>query len=299
MMVSAIDVGSYSIRLGIANTDPFEIIYEQGQIVELGSGVKANGYLKEDIVSKAIDIIKEYKNISNHYNVNNIIAVGTEALRKAKNSNEFIEKVLKETGISIDIISSQEEGRLSYLSSIYSLELTKNNLVIDQGGGSTEYIYGIGKSLKEINSLDFGIVSLTEGFFHHDPPTEEEIESLFDFLDVRIRSISKPTDTIIGIGGTITTIAALHYDIYPYNGKLIHGKILSYDVIKRWFWELAKKSTEQRRLYKHIEDKRAKAIVSGIAIFYKTLELFDKDHLIVSDFGLKHGLLLKASKLID
>ncbi len=298
MIVSAVDVGSYSIRLGVAKTDPFDIVYERGCIVELGSNVKQTGFLEEDKIEKAIQIIKEFKNISQEMGAQKIIAIGTEALRKAKNAKDFIRKVYNETGIEINIISGEEEGRLSYLASIYSLNLNTRGVVIDQGGGSTEYIFGKGLEVKEVNSMPFGIVSLTEEFLKTDPPKEDEIKALFDFLDKSLKHILKPVDLVVGIGGTITTIGALHYHIYPYNGKIIHGKILSFKMIEDWFWTLARKSIKERQTYKEIEDKRAKAIVSGIGIFYKTLELFRKDYLVVSDFGLKHAILLKAAGII-
>ena len=296
--VAAIDVGSYSIRLGIARKDPFEILFEKGNIVEIGTGVKETSLIKEEKIKEAIETLKDFKSIIDQYGVSNIYAVGTEALRRAKNSDDFISRVKEETGIEIKIISGEEEGELSFKASAFSLGLKKDIVVIDQGGGSTEFVYGKGKDITSVNSLPFGIVSLTEEFFKHDPPTDEEIRALLDFLDKSIRGVLKPVDSVVGIGGTITTIAALHYSVYPYNGKIIHGKILSFETLKDWFWRLAKIPTDERRKYKEIEDKRAKAIVSGIGIFYKVLELFEKDYLIVSDFGLKHALLLKAAGLI-
>jgi Ppx/GppA phosphatase len=297
-VVAAIDIGSYSIRLGIATKEPFEVIFEKGNIVELGTGVKETGFIKEEKIKEALETLKDFKNITDSYNASNIIAVGTEALRRAKNADEFIKKVKEEVGIDVNIISGEEEGELSFKASIFSLGLKKDAVVIDQGGGSTEFVYGKNSHIYFINSFPFGIVNLTEDFFKHDPPTDEEIKALFDFLEKNIKQVLKPVDSIVAIGGTITTIAALHYRVYPYNSRIIHGKILSFDALEKWFWKLAKIPIEERKKYKEIEDKRAKTIVSGIAIFYKVLELFEKDYLIISDFGLKHAILLKAAGLI-
>ncbi len=297
-IVAAIDIGSYSIRLGIAKTEPFEVLFEKGNIVEIGTGVKETSVIKEEKIKEAIETLKDFKHIIDSYKASSIVAVGTEALRKAKNKDEFIKRVKEEVGIEVKIISGEEEGELSFKASAFSLGLKKDIVVIDQGGGSTEFVYGKGSKIESVNSLPFGIVNLTEEFFKHDPPTDQEIKALFDFLDKSIKQILKPVDTVVGIGGTITTIAALHYHVYPYNGNIIHGKILSFEALKNWFWTLAKIPTEERKKYKEIEDKRAKAIVSGIGIFYKVLELFEKDYLVISDFGLKHALLLKAARLI-
>jgi len=297
--VAAIDIGSYSIRLGIANTDPFDIVYEEGQIIEIATNLKKTGLINQEKIEQALNVLKSFKNTMDAYNVTSIFAVGTEALRKAKNADEFIKKVKEQTGIDISIISGEEEGELSFKASAFSFGFKKDIAVIDQGGGSTEFVYGKGFSPTEINSLPFGIVNLTEEFLKHDPPTDDEIKAFFDFLTKSIKPILKPIDTLVGIGGTITTIAALDYQVYPYNGKIIHGKILSYEAIKKWFWILSRKTIQERKAYKEIEDKRAKGIVSGIGIFYKVLELFEKDYIVISDYGLKHALLLKAANLIQ
>jgi len=91
-VVAAIDIGSYSIRLGIATKEPFEVIFEKGNIVELGTGVKETGFIKEEKIKEALETLKDFKNITDSYNASNIIAVGTEALRRAKNADEFIKK---------------------------------------------------------------------------------------------------------------------------------------------------------------------------------------------------------------
>lgn len=301
MLIGAIDVGSYSTRLGIAKLEKnnVEFIYEEGQITSIGSGVKESGFLSKEAIERCISILKRYKEKLLEFGVVKFKAVGTEALRIAKNKDELLERAKKELSIEIDVIDSKTEGELSYKATVFSLkEINKEICVVDQGGASTEYVFGNGFDIKKNISKSFGIVSLTESFIKSDPPTKEEIQNLLNFLDREIKELKQGVDLLIGLGGTITTIAALELDIYPYDSKKIHGQRVSFESIKKWFEKLSPLKVEQRKAFKQIEDKRAKDIVSGIGIFYKTLEIFEKDFIIISDYGLRHGVILREAGLI-
>ena len=141
--------------------------------------------------------------------------------------------------------------------------------------------------------MPFGIVNLTERFIKHDPPTDEEINNLLGFLERELQKVvDKNIDTLVGLGGTITTLVALEYNIFPYDPKKVNGKVLTYDRVKYWFERLRKLPVEERKKIPQIEDRRAEAILSGIAIFMKTMELFGKEELVVSDWAVKHGAII-------
>ncbi|WP_461831859.1 Ppx/GppA phosphatase family protein [Aquifex sp.] len=295
MRIAAIDIGSYSVRLAIAESvnGDITLLLEKGRITSLGKKVKETGYLQEDRIRETLEVLKEYKREIEKYKVDKVVAVATEAIRRAKNGKEFIERVNKETGIPVKIITPEEEGRYAYLAVAYSLKLKGELCVVDQGGGSTEYIFGKNFSIKEITSLPFGIVNLTETFFRHDPPEEEEIKKFFAFLEREVSKVKKSCDYLVGLGGTITTLAALEYNVYPYDPKKIHGKKLTYEQIKKWFDTLKGiPSRERSKRFKQIEDKRAEVILAGIGIFLKTLEIFNKRELYVSDWGLREGIIV-------
>ncbi|GAB6066440.1 Ppx/GppA phosphatase family protein [Aquifex pyrophilus] len=298
MRIASIDIGSYSVRLTIAEIKEkdIKILLEKGRITALGTKVKETGYLQEDRIRETLEVLKEYKEEIEKYKVDRIVAVATEALRRAKNGNEFIERVKRETGIEVKIITPEEEGRYAYLAVAYSLNLKGELCVIDQGGGSTEYIFGRDFSIENIISLPFGIVNLTETFFKHDPPKEEEIKEFFAFLEREISKVKRDCDYLVGLGGTITTLVALEYNVYPYDPKKVHGKRLSYEQIKKWFDTLKElPSKERSRRFKQVEDKRAEVILAGIGIFLKTLEIFGKDELYVSDWGLREGVIVSEA----
>jgi exopolyphosphatase/guanosine-5'-triphosphate,3'-diphosphate pyrophosphatase len=291
--LGVIDIGSYSTRLSIAEkkNNGFKILYEEGNITALGRGVKDKGILDPKAIEETLKVLKKYKEICEKFNVDKIIAVSTEALRRAKNKEEFLKKA-KKLGIDIKILTPEEEGKLAYIGALSVIEPKGKICVIDQGGGSTEFIFGQGENIEEVHSLGIGIVNLTEKFLKNDPPTKEELTNLRNFLRESLQRFkNKNPDSLIGLGGTITTLASLEYGIFPYRGNLIDGKVLDYGQINHWFQKLAKMPLSERRKIPQIGDKRAEVILSGIAMFLEILKTFSKDKIIVSDKGLKHGII--------
>ena len=295
MKIASIDIGSYSVRLSVAEVDNrnLKIILDTGNITSLGSRVKDTGILQKERIEETLNVLKNYKKKLDELKAEKVIVVATEALRKAKNSQEFIKLVKEEIGFNVKVISPEDEGKYAYLGAVYSLKLEGKNCVIDQGGGSTEYIYGRNLEVDKVISLPIGIVNLTETFLKHDPPKENEIKELLNFLEKEISKVKESADNLIGLGGTITTLCALEYNVYPYDPSKVHGKKLSYKQIKKWFDTLKEiPSSERSKRFKQIEDKRAEVILSGIAVFLKTLEVFGKEEITVSDWGLREGVIV-------
>ena len=293
MKVAVIDVGTYSTRLTIAEVknSKLKILYEEGRITALGRGVKQTGLLSESAIKETLSALRDYKKKCDQYGVKKCLVLGTEALRVAKNREVFI-KALKELGLQIKIISPWEEGKYAYLGAYFAVKPKGRVCVIDQGGGSTEFVYGKGLEVENVVSLPFGIVNLTERFLKNDPPTKEEIENLINYLSGEISKLDKDVDTLVGLGGTITTLVALEYDIYPYDPSKVNGKTLTKERVKYWFDKLASMSVEERKKFGQIEDRRAEVIIPGIAIFWVTMELFGKEELTVSDWAVKHGAII-------
>jgi len=305
--IAVIDIGTYSTRLLIAgihsNLPPkeaikkIETILSVGKITSLGRNLNKNGYLEEEAILETLKVLEEYVLISKEYKVEKIIAYATQACRIAKNGNEFLEKV-KQLGIDVRLISGDEEAYLSFLATAYSINPDKSFVVIDQGGGSTEYAFGNKenekyKLIKSI-SFPFGIVNLTEKFVHSDPPKKEELKEMEEFIKLQIEEAkeSMPAEMLIGLGGTITTLVALEYNIYPYDSSKVHGKILSYKSVNLWLEKLSNLTVQERKKIPMIEDKRAEAIIAGIVIFKTTLNVFQKENIVVSDKGLRHGAII-------
>ncbi|MGC8852189.1 MAG: Ppx/GppA phosphatase family protein [Hydrogenobacter sp.] len=294
MRVAVIDIGSYSCRLSIGSIEnELEIIYEEGNITALSEGVKSSGLLKKEKMEYTIGVLKDYINKAKEFKVDSIVAVGTQALRIAKNAQEFISMANESLDLEVKVISPEEEGRYSFLAVGYSLKPKGKFCIIDQGGGSTEYVCGQDLLPEKVVSLPFGIVNLTEEFIHNDPPLNYELESLKNFLDEQIKEVKEDCQTLVGLGGTITTIAAIEYGVFPYKGHMVHGKRLSLDSVMFWLETLSSMKEEQRiKSFPQIEPKRAKVIIPGIVIFYRSMVLFGKKEILVSDWGLKEGIIV-------
>ncbi|MEJ5339467.1 MAG: Ppx/GppA family phosphatase [Aquificaceae bacterium] len=295
MKVASIDVGSYSIRLSIAELNAgLKILHEEGRITALATDLRESGLLREDRVEESLEVIREFVEKARSSGVNRIKIVGTEALRRASNAHEFAEKLKELTGLELKVITPDEEGRYAFFSVAYSLKPSGKFCIIDQGGGSTEFVCGKGFQIESLRSFPFGIVNLTEEFILSDPPKNYELESLKNFLDEQIKGVVQPCDELVGLGGTITTIAAIEYGVYPYNGKDVHGRELSLDRLMFWLETLSTmKESERIATFPHIEPKRAKVIIPGMLIFYRSMVLFGKSRIRVSDWGLKEGLIVE------
>ncbi|MFN3946481.1 MAG: Ppx/GppA family phosphatase [Aquificaceae bacterium] len=297
MKIASIDVGSYSIRLSVAHLNTsLEVLHEEGRITALATDLRESGLLREDRMEESVEVIKGFVEKAKMLGVESVKMVGTEALRRAKNSEEFLRRVKEATGFDLKIITPEEEGKYAFLSVAYSLKPKGRFCIIDQGGGSTEFVCGKGFQIEYLRSLPFGIVNLTEEFVESDPPKNYELESLKNFLDEQIKEVVSPCDELIGLGGTITTIAAIEYGIYPYKGEEVHGKEISLQRLMFWIETLSSmKEKERVAAFPHIEPKRAKVIIPGLVIFYRSMLLFGKERIKVSDWGLKEGLLVEEA----
>jgi len=305
--VAVIDIGTYSTRLLISavhikdtleeTLNSIEDIFSVGRITALGRRLKETGYLQEEAVKEVLSTIKEYVLICQQYEVERILGFATQACREAKNGEEFLQQV-KELGVDVRLISGEEEANLSFLATAYGVKPDREFVVIDQGGGSTEFVLGDKEKtykMKDYKSFPFGIVNLTEGFIKSDPPKKKEIQGMKQFLTKNFEKIKhfKEADDFIGLGGTITTLAALENNIFPYSSAKVHGKTLSKQAVKKWLNKLSSMTLEERKSIPIIEDKRAEAIISGIVIFDTALDYFKKDKITVSDWGLRHGAVIK------
>ncbi|WP_448584073.1 Ppx/GppA phosphatase family protein [Thermocrinis sp.] len=293
--MASVDVGSYSCRFSVADfSNSFKLIYEEGNITSLATGLKDGNYLLEDRVEETLRVIKDYVSKAKKFGVDRIVLVGTEALRRAKNAEDFLRRVKEETGYELKVITPEEEGSLAFLAVAFSLNPEGKFCVIDQGGGSTEFVCGKGFEIEYIQSLPIGIVNLTEEFIKSDPPTNYELESLKNFLDEAISQVVRPCDVLVGLGGTITTISAIKHGVFPYEGQKVHGTKLSLDDIMFWLDTLSSMKAEDRiKHFPHIEPKRAKVIIPGLMIFYRAMMWFGKREITVSDWGIKEGVLVK------
>ncbi len=295
MRIGVIDLGSYSVRLSVADVEgeKIKIVREKGYLTSLIEGLEGNGILRSDRVKETLEVLEKFRDEAEGLGCERVEVIGTEALRRAKNSSDFIEEVKRRTGLEVKVITPEKEGRLAFIAVAYSLKPKGKFLVVDQGGGSTEFVFGEGIKAERVVSVPMGIVSLTERFIKKDPPTDEELRRLREFVKGEVERIVEDVDAIVGLGGTITTVCALEMGILPYDPDYVHGREISLSAIEKWLGILAKIPYRERsKRFKQVEARRAKVIVSGIAMYAEILKVIGKDRLTVSDWGLKHGVLV-------
>lgn len=292
-----LDIGTNAIKFFLFALEYGKIItiIDTNNITRLGEGLQNTGEISDKAMDRNIKALGEFIEIAKENEVEDITAVGTMCLRSASNSKKFINRIKDELGLDIEIISGEEEARLSYLGLFSTIDKTDKNVVaFDTGGGSTEFIFGKGKKLVKKISLDIGAVNLTEKFLHSNPTTKKELKNMLDFLRdflERNNPIDK-VNNLIGIGGTVTTMGAVMFNMARYDPNKIYTAKLSLTEVNRQIELYLSKTIEERKTIIGLQPKRADIILGGAAIVKSILENLKKDFLIMSDRGLRHGIMV-------
>ncbi len=301
MRIGAVDMGTNSSRLLIVDYGDknFNTIKRELITTRIGEGVDKDGCLREGAVERALDAIREFKLIMDNYGVEKRQAVGTSALREVNNSEEFLARVRAELDEEIKIISGQEEAELTYLG--VSLDYPRENLlIIDIGGGSTELITRINGEIKYV-SLPLGAVRLTERYISdpNRPMMESDyhkiVSSINDKLVEEAFSIKTGQFTGIGVGGTITTLAAMDLELTEYDRDRIHNHNLSAKKIKSLFESLASLMIDERKKLKGLQAERADIITAGTVILMQVMSKFKLNEISVSEHDLLFGIARRLS----
>ena len=302
LRIATIDIGTNSTRMLIADVENGKVkpVFKTGKVTRLGQGVKRNGYLLKESIERTIEVLKEFKGIINEYKAEKVVAVTTEAARLAKNADEFLNRV-RELGIELKILSDREEAELVYIANVSHFKPSVNAMTVDLGGGSTEIAYGEGENLLYYESLKFGVVILLENFIHSDPPSKEELNSLEAFIKdelerFKVKAKVKKPFVVYGVGGTITSVVAMEERMTVYDTDKVHGYVVTYDLIKKWYEKVVSMKIEDRKSIVGLEPGRADVIVPGLAFFKVFCEVFDISEITVSELGLLYGLALKEAR---
>ena len=299
MQVAAIDIGTNSVLLLVADVAGGALLarHQRSMVTRLGQGVDAAGRLDDRAVERTLEALAELAADIAASDATQTAAVATSALRDAESSAEFLDRAESVLGVRPRVISGAEEAELTFTGAVLGLELPAESIgVFDIGGGSTEIITGQvapegTAQLDASVSLDVGCVRLTERFMAHDPPTPGELDAVRHAVRDQLRAApalaGKP---LIGVAGTITALAAVMNDVWPYDGELIHGRPLSRRAIQRAVASLGAKPLEERRRLRCLDPKRADVIVTGAVIVDELMAYANADRVLVSDRGIRWGL---------
>jgi len=294
---ATLDVGSNSVLIYIAEKDEsgdFKTLEDRALITKLGEDLKETGILKPEAMDRTIEALKEFKELMDSYNVDEYVAIGTMALREAKNSKDFLERVEKEVRIKIEVISGEEEARLSHFAVVMGLGIKNEDVVIfDIGGGSTEFIISKGPEIQDKFSLNLGALVLTNKFLKSNPVKREEHEALLSYLRGELEKVSFPDklDKAIGMGGNVTSITAVKFGMKKYDPDKVQGAVLTKEEVSNQIEIYLSKTVEERKSIIGLQPKRAETILAGATILYAILERIKKDSFVASDRGIRHGLM--------
>jgi exopolyphosphatase/guanosine-5'-triphosphate,3'-diphosphate pyrophosphatase len=271
-------------------------IVDRSEITRLGEGLAETGAINPEPMERTIAAIAEMADEARREGVENIAAVGTAGLRLARNSSDFVAAVKARSGVEIDVISGEEEARLSYLAATSALGLEAGPLVVfETGGGSSQFTFGDGREVHERFSLDLGAVGLTERFGLDGVVPDDVLAAAFDAIAgdlVRLDGRPVP-DALVALGGAVTNMAAVEHELATYDADVVQGTVLDLGEIDRQVELYRTRTAEERRKIVGLQPKRAEVILAGAFIVRTVVAKLRRDGAIVSDRGLRHGVLLE------
>lgn len=298
--IAGIDIGTNTILMVIGEKNEFgELVFLRNEhsIARLGEGVDKTHYIKPEAIERAKKILINYKKICDENNVLEIAASGTSALRDAENRDFVINELSAVIGTEIEVIPGEEEARLSFLGTI---ENNDPSIVVDIGGGSTEFIFGENKQIKYRYSVPIGAVRLTERHIKIQPAVEDNINEAKEFIINKLNNIDITLfkGELIGVAGTPTTLSAVAQELPIFKKDLVHNYILELNKVNEIFNTLKKLNVEDIKKIPGIHPDRADIITAGTLILLTVMRFLRTDKCKVSTRGLRYGILIDlASKI--
>jgi exopolyphosphatase/guanosine-5'-triphosphate,3'-diphosphate pyrophosphatase len=297
---AAIDIGTNSVLLLIAETrgERVEALVERATITRLGQNVDRTRRLSPEACTRTLNCLEQYAHILEQMHVERVAVVGTSAMRDAEGGEDFLSDAERVVGTRPRVIDGTEEAHLSYAGALSGLAVSGNVVVCDIGGGSTEIITGsVSGTQRQVSSavsLDIGSVRLFERHVKSDPPTADQLAAARVDIQSALDGVQRPAPgtTLVGVAGTITTLAALEQGLVHYDPALVHGARLERTTIQRLLLRLRVLSVAQRKALPGLDPARADVIVTGAAIASELITWSGADELVVSDRGVRWGLIL-------
>ncbi len=306
MNVAIIDIGTNNTRIavfditGCTSAGDAKIILEQDNITRIGENLRQTGRLGDEPMRRTLDMLAGYKKEAASAGADRIVATGTAAMRAASNSADFV-SMARGIGIDIEIIPGEIEAELSFRGVLSGMTEPPDRLmVIDIGGGSSEFALGGREGLIRAESIPMGAVVATEKYFNHDPAAEDEIKNFHDFICGEIKTRIAPHVPegvrFTGVAGTVSTLAMIDLGLEKFDSAKVHGHILHREKTASVTKELLRMTTEQRRAIPGMEPLRADIIHAGIAILDAAFEVLNIDTMLTSLCDLRHGILDREIK---
>jgi exopolyphosphatase / guanosine-5'-triphosphate,3'-diphosphate pyrophosphatase len=308
--VAAIDIGTNSTRLLIAEVDresgALEQLVRRSQVTRLGDGVDSSGSLAQTAIERVLSTLAEYREAMDSHGCEANLAVLTSAVRDAANGESFATRVRDDFGLDARVLSGEEEAQLTFLGAMSGQPIEQGSaameptVVIDIGGGSTEFVVGVGRSAGFHVSLPVGVVRMSERHIHTDPPVPAELQELAadvraTFLDGLPAVERAPVKRGIAVAGTATSAASMDLELDPYDPARVHGHTLLLGTVELLLARLADMREEQRRQIVGLHPDRSPTIVAGMIVLSEAMRAFSLEQVEVSEHDILHGAALRLA----
>jgi exopolyphosphatase/guanosine-5'-triphosphate,3'-diphosphate pyrophosphatase len=306
MRMAVVDIGTNSTRLLVADVDralgAIVELHRESQVTRLGDRVDAGGRLSEEAIGRVFAALAHYRAMIDRFDCEANLAVLTSAVRDASNGAEFTERVRSEFGIDARVLSGDEEAQLTFLGAMSDRDGSSREptVVIDIGGGSTEFIVGANHTASFHVSVQAGVLRMSERHIHTDPPSPHELQDLAAdtrtiFLGGLPPEQRSSVTRGIAVAGTATSAAAIDQELNPYDPERVHGYPLLLATVELLIARLADMTEARRRQVVGLHPDRAPTIVAGMILLDEAMKAFDLDHVEVSEHDILRGGALRLA----
>jgi len=300
MILSAIDLGTNTVlmvTLEQAEDGDVRVLADDHNIARLGRGVDSARTIAPDAFERVAGFLEQYRVRAESLGAGKIVAAGTSALRDAANREEFIEAMQERTGIALEVLSGDDEARLTYRGALFALpvESIDSLAVLDIGGGSTEVAVGHGTALARGSSLDVGAVRVTERVLGTGRPAPEQIAAARALVRSSLAALPSfpPGTRLVGVAGTVTTLGTMALGLDHHDDTLLHGSTLTLDYVRQSVEAMARLLPEDLRLLRGVHPERADILLGGALILQEIMEQMGWESITVSTRGLRYGVALR------
>jgi exopolyphosphatase/guanosine-5'-triphosphate,3'-diphosphate pyrophosphatase len=296
---ATIDVGTNTTLLLVARAEPsgaITVLENRAEITRLGRGIGAGGALGAEGIARTLEALRAYAALARQ-NEARIAAIGTEALRRAPNGVEFLGPAAEILGVPVEVIDGAREAALTFRAAAASFpgEAGGSMIVVDIGGGSTEIVVSEGGQVRWSRSLPLGSVRLTERHVSHDPPETGELDAITREIDGALAAVPWPSGAprpiLVGVAGTVTSLAAMAMRLASYDPARVHGFALEVAALDAEIARLARSAQAERERIVGLDPKRADVILAGALILRRIAAAAQVPSIRVSDRGIRWGLL--------
>nr|WP_295605059.1 Ppx/GppA phosphatase family protein [uncultured Terrisporobacter sp.] len=305
MKIGTIDIGTNSMRLLIADykNNKIENRKKYINITRIGQGVDDKGYITEEALERNLNALKEFADKCIEEKCEKVYCMGTSALRDSKNGQDFVNRAKELTNIDVKIICGEEESNLGFMGVLEGAGGDKSNyiLVLDIGGGSTEFIVGNEDGIKFCKSENVGALRMTEKFITTDPISDEEFNKMSDFIEETISSTldkikGMHVSKLVGIGGAITSLSAMNQQLEVYSMEKVHNSVVTKKDLEKILQNLKKMTLSDKKTIKGLQPKRADIITAGVKILHIVMEKLEIEKIMISEYDNLEGLICQNSK---